>query len=243
MAQRSKHSRTVACGAGFAGDRVDPAVALAASGLADAVVLECLAERTLVPGLRARASDPSAGADPRLNRRLGKPAAHRARCELPGDLKPWRGQPGLRRSADCRVGRKGQLLRPSGGRPGRRRRDGAQGQDRVENSDRRPDARRARLSRLRGNRRGDRARRRRRRYRADSEFGAVCGRDRSDSCQPSRRARGGDDRRALARMFRTDHRWQFRSHRRRRTFGRRLRRSWLSISDRQPGRFGGDLYA
>ena len=77
MAQRSKNSRTIACGAGFAGDRVDPAVALAASGLADAVALECLAERTLVPGLRARASDPSAGADPRLNRRLGKllPAA------------------------------------------------------------------------------------------------------------------------------------------------------------------------
>ena len=47
-------TKTIACGAGFAGDRIDPAVALAGSGAADAVVLECLAERTLVPGLRAR---------------------------------------------------------------------------------------------------------------------------------------------------------------------------------------------
>lgn len=62
--------RTVGAGAGFAGDRIDPAVALATSGLCDAVVLECLAERTLVPALRARRADPNAGADPRLRRRL-----------------------------------------------------------------------------------------------------------------------------------------------------------------------------
>ena len=31
--------RTIACGAGFAGDRVEPAVELAASGEVDAVVL------------------------------------------------------------------------------------------------------------------------------------------------------------------------------------------------------------
>lgn len=62
--------RVVACGAGFAGDRTEPAVALAASGLVHAVGLECLAERTLVPGLRARQNDPEAGSDPRLRRRL-----------------------------------------------------------------------------------------------------------------------------------------------------------------------------
>ena len=70
MARRSERTRTIGCGAGFAGDRIDPAVALAASGRADAIVLECLAERTLVPGLRSRAVDPTAGADPRLRRRL-----------------------------------------------------------------------------------------------------------------------------------------------------------------------------
>jgi hypothetical protein len=88
MAQGSKNSRTIGCGAGFAGDRVDPAVALAASGLADAVALECLAERTPVPGLRARASNPSAGADPRLNRRLRPllPAARATSCRVISNL-------------------------------------------------------------------------------------------------------------------------------------------------------------
>jgi hypothetical protein len=62
--------RTIACGAGFAGDRTDPAVKLVESGQVDTVVLECLAERTLVPGLRARQRDPNSGADSRIERRL-----------------------------------------------------------------------------------------------------------------------------------------------------------------------------
>ena len=71
MDRSSNHVvRTIGGGAGFAGDRVDPAVALVASGRVDAIILECLAERTLVPGLRARRLDPKAGADPRLHRRL-----------------------------------------------------------------------------------------------------------------------------------------------------------------------------
>lgn len=80
--------RTIGGGAGFAGDRVDPAVALAASGRVDAVVLECLAERTLVPGLRARRQDPGAGADPRIRRRLSPliPAAHANRCRILSNL-------------------------------------------------------------------------------------------------------------------------------------------------------------
>ena len=60
----------VAGGAGFAGDRIEPAVALATSGRVDCVSLECLAERTIVAGLRARRADPGAGHDPRLRRRL-----------------------------------------------------------------------------------------------------------------------------------------------------------------------------
>jgi Acyclic terpene utilisation family protein AtuA len=60
----------VAGGAGFAGDRIEPAVALATSGRVDCVSLECLAERTIVQGLRARATDPEAGYDRRLRRRL-----------------------------------------------------------------------------------------------------------------------------------------------------------------------------
>lgn len=66
----NRRQLTVACGAGFAGDRIEPAVDLAASGLVDWVALECLAERTLVGGLMARLADPGKGYDERLVRRL-----------------------------------------------------------------------------------------------------------------------------------------------------------------------------
>ena len=78
----------IGAGAGFAGDRVDPAVALAASGQVDTVALECLAERTLLPALKARAADARAGFDPRLKRRLSPllPVAHANRCRIVSNL-------------------------------------------------------------------------------------------------------------------------------------------------------------
>jgi hypothetical protein len=81
-------TKTIASGAGFAGDRIDPAVALAASGAVDAVVLECLAERTLVPGLRTRRLDPGTGFDPRLRRRLSPlmPVAREKGCRIISNL-------------------------------------------------------------------------------------------------------------------------------------------------------------
>ncbi len=74
-------------GAGFAGDRVDPAVTLARAGV-DAVVLECLAERTLVPAIRARRENPQAGFDPRLRRRLAPllPVAREKGCRIVSNL-------------------------------------------------------------------------------------------------------------------------------------------------------------
>ena len=88
MATHSKFVCSIGAGAGFAGDRIDPAVALAASGMVDTVVLECLAERTLVPALKARADNPQAGADPRLRRRLTPllPAAAANRCRIVSNL-------------------------------------------------------------------------------------------------------------------------------------------------------------
>lgn len=79
---------TVGCGAGFAGDRVEPATDLAKSGVIDWVALECLAERTLVHGLMARATDPTAGYDVRLQRRLSPllPAAHASKCGIVTNL-------------------------------------------------------------------------------------------------------------------------------------------------------------
>ena len=78
----------IGAGAGFAGDRIDPAVALAASGQVDTVVLECLAERTLVPALKARGDNPEAGFDSRLRRRLTPllPAAAATRCRIVSNL-------------------------------------------------------------------------------------------------------------------------------------------------------------
>jgi len=78
----------IGAGAGFAGDRIDPAVTLAASGQVDTIALECLAERTLLPALKARAADPEAGFDPRLRRRLSPllPVAHANRCRVVSNL-------------------------------------------------------------------------------------------------------------------------------------------------------------
>lgn len=58
-------------GAGFAGDRLDPAVDLAKRGALDFLCFECLAERTLAYGHLARAADSARGYDPRIERRLG----------------------------------------------------------------------------------------------------------------------------------------------------------------------------
>jgi hypothetical protein len=88
MPKSSKPVYRIGSGAGFAGDRIDPAVALAASGQVDAVALECLAERTLVPAIKARADNPNAGFDTRLRRRLTPllPAAAKTNCKIISNL-------------------------------------------------------------------------------------------------------------------------------------------------------------
>lgn len=88
MAIPSRTVCRIGAGAGFAGDRVDPAVALAASGQVDSVALECLAERTLLPALKARADNPQAGHDPRLRRRLSPllPVAKAKHCRIVSNL-------------------------------------------------------------------------------------------------------------------------------------------------------------
>lgn len=61
----------IGCGAGFAGDRLEPAVDLLKRGELDFLVLECLAERTIAADALRRLQDPEAGYDPMLDRRLG----------------------------------------------------------------------------------------------------------------------------------------------------------------------------
>lgn len=60
----------IAAGAGFAGDRIEPAVDLAERGGLDALVFECLAERTIALAQLRRATDPQAGYDPLLTVRM-----------------------------------------------------------------------------------------------------------------------------------------------------------------------------
>jgi Acyclic terpene utilisation family protein AtuA len=82
-----RRSYVVGAGAGFAGDRIEPAVAMARSGMVDAIALECLAERTLIAALRARQAAPDTGYDARLRRRL-KPllAESGKRCKVVTNL-------------------------------------------------------------------------------------------------------------------------------------------------------------
>jgi hypothetical protein len=57
-------------GAGFSGDRIEPAVDLAARGGIDYLVFECLAERTIALAQQARRLDPEQGYDPLLEARM-----------------------------------------------------------------------------------------------------------------------------------------------------------------------------
>ncbi|WP_341862326.1 acyclic terpene utilization AtuA family protein [Gymnodinialimonas sp. 57CJ19] len=60
----------IGAGAGFSGDRIEPAVDLAKRGELDFLIFECLAERTIAKAQKARLSDPNAGYDPLLEWRM-----------------------------------------------------------------------------------------------------------------------------------------------------------------------------
>jgi hypothetical protein len=60
----------IGAGAGFAGDRIDPAVELAKRGRLDFLVFECLAERTIALAQLERQENPETGYDPLLVERI-----------------------------------------------------------------------------------------------------------------------------------------------------------------------------
>ena len=60
----------IGSGAGYSGDRIDPAQDLAERGELDALVFECLAERTIALAQLRRAADPTQGYDPLLRERM-----------------------------------------------------------------------------------------------------------------------------------------------------------------------------
>ena len=65
-----KKSIRIGAGAGYSGDRIEPAVELVDKGDIDYLVFECLAERTIALAQQARMKDPDAGYDPLLEARM-----------------------------------------------------------------------------------------------------------------------------------------------------------------------------
>ncbi|MFK3740837.1 acyclic terpene utilization AtuA family protein [Massilia sp. TN1-12] len=60
----------IGAGAGYSGDRIEPALELAERGDLDYLIFECLAERTIALAQQARMHDPALGYDPLLEQRM-----------------------------------------------------------------------------------------------------------------------------------------------------------------------------
>lgn len=60
----------IGAGAGYSGDRIEPAVELAERGELDFLIFECLAERTIALAQQAKSKDPRQGYDPLLAERM-----------------------------------------------------------------------------------------------------------------------------------------------------------------------------
>ncbi|MDJ0004298.1 MULTISPECIES: acyclic terpene utilization AtuA family protein [Nocardiaceae] len=67
---RARETVRLGAGAGFAGDRIDPAQILAERGELDYLIFECLGERTVATGQARRLLDPTTGYDPLLAARM-----------------------------------------------------------------------------------------------------------------------------------------------------------------------------
>jgi hypothetical protein len=67
---RNVRTIRLGAGAGYSGDRIEPAVELAEHGALDYLVFECLAERTIAIAQQARRQDPTLGYDPLLVARM-----------------------------------------------------------------------------------------------------------------------------------------------------------------------------
>ncbi|MBO9581378.1 MAG: DUF1446 domain-containing protein [Sphingobium sp.] len=84
MSRLNGRAIRIGAGAGFAGDRIEPAVELVERGDLDYLCFECLAERTIALAQLAAQRDPSSGYDPLLERRFRAvlPGAHANRVKI-----------------------------------------------------------------------------------------------------------------------------------------------------------------
>lgn len=74
----------IGAGAGYSGDRIEPAIELAEKGQLDYLVFECLAERTIALAQQAKRRNPLTGFDPLLDDRMRAvlPAAVKRRVRI-----------------------------------------------------------------------------------------------------------------------------------------------------------------
>jgi hypothetical protein len=70
MTENVVRSIRIGSGAGYSGDRIEPAVELAEKGDIDYLVFECLGERTVALAQQARMKNPDGGYDPLLEERM-----------------------------------------------------------------------------------------------------------------------------------------------------------------------------
>ena len=68
----------IGSGAGYSGDRIEPAVELAEKGEIQYLVFECLGERTVALAQQARMKNPEGGYDPLLEERFRAVLPHGA---------------------------------------------------------------------------------------------------------------------------------------------------------------------
>jgi acyclic terpene utilization AtuA family protein len=68
--KQGKDTLRIGCGAGYSGDRIEPAIELATRGDLDYLIFECLAERTIAIAQQAKAKNPASGYDPLLVERM-----------------------------------------------------------------------------------------------------------------------------------------------------------------------------
>ncbi|WP_175725722.1 acyclic terpene utilization AtuA family protein [Burkholderia ambifaria] len=103
MTAKPPHERRVriGAGAGYSGDRIEPAVELAEHGQLDYLVFECLAERTIAIAQQARRKDPSLGYDPLLDARMQAvlPVAARKRVRIVSNMGAANPRAAARRTA------------------------------------------------------------------------------------------------------------------------------------------------
>jgi hypothetical protein len=70
MSGQGSRTIRIGCGAGFSGDRIEPAVELAERGSLDYLVFECLAERTIALAQNSKLQNAELGYDPLLVERM-----------------------------------------------------------------------------------------------------------------------------------------------------------------------------